>query len=368
MNLRKIIFWSHLCAGVAVGAVVFIMSVTGAMLAYERQIIAWADGYHVTPPSANAQPLPVETLLAKVKTARPNATPSGIILQSNPAAPVAVNFGRGQNLFVDPYTGKILGEGAKAWRHFFDFVTSVHRWLGAGEQNRAIGKSITGACTLTFLFLVVSGFYLWWPRKWDRRALRSSIWFVRGLRGRERKLNRHKTIGFWCAPALFFVVLTGVIMSYSWANNLLYKLTRSKPPQQRGHANFSAAPTEIKTAGLNKILIAAEKKVSGWNRITLRFPKQSGEPLTFLIDRGNGARPDLRATLTVNAGTGEEIRWQPYANESAGQKARSWARFIHTGEAGGLTGQTVALLASVGGAMLVWSGMAMAFRRFFFPR
>jgi uncharacterized membrane protein len=37
-------------------------------------------------------------------------------------------------------------------------------------------------------------------------------------------------------------------------------------------------------------------------------------------------------------------------------------RFGHTGELAGLTGQLVAGLASVGGAVLVWTGLALAFR------
>jgi uncharacterized iron-regulated membrane protein len=39
-------------------------------------------------------------------------------------------------------------------------------------------------------------------------------------------------------------------------------------------------------------------------------------------------------------------------------------RFVHTGEYYGLTGQTIAGIASLGGALLVWTGLALAYRRF----
>ena len=54
MTLRKVLFWCHLAAGVTAGVVILIMSVTGALLTYEKQIIAWADTRHyaVAPPSA----------------------------------------------------------------------------------------------------------------------------------------------------------------------------------------------------------------------------------------------------------------------------------------------------------------------------
>ena len=369
MTLKKIIFWLHLGAGVSAGVVIFIMSVTGALLAFERQITNWADGCHVTPPSAGASPLPVETLLLKVQSARPQSVPSAFVLQSDPNLPAAFSYGRDVNVFINPYTGEILGEGSKAWRHFFDEVTALHRWLGAGDAHRSLGKGITGACNLAFVFLVVSGFYLWWPRRWNWRVLRPSVWFAGKSRGRERDLNWHKTVGFWCVPVLFLVTSTGVIMSYSWANNLLFKLTRSQAPKQEGRGNFSAGgPAEIQADGLNDFFALAEKKVSGWKSITLRFPRQPGGPLTFSIDQGDGSRPDLRATLVLDADTGDELRWQPFAQQSAGQKARSWVRFIHTGEAGGWLGQAAALIACLGGAMLVLTGLTLTIRRFFFRK
>ena len=68
MTLRKVLFWCHLAAGVTAGVVILIMSVTGGLLTYERQIIAWADTreYTVAPPSAGAPRLPIEAIIAKV--------------------------------------------------------------------------------------------------------------------------------------------------------------------------------------------------------------------------------------------------------------------------------------------------------------
>ena len=52
MRLRSIVFWLHLACGVVAGTVILIMSVTGALLTYQRQITAWADmrGYYSQPP------------------------------------------------------------------------------------------------------------------------------------------------------------------------------------------------------------------------------------------------------------------------------------------------------------------------------
>lgn len=58
------------------------------------------------------------------------------------------------------------------------------------------------------------------------------------------------------------------------------------------------------------------------------------------------------------------MRFEPYASQPRGQKTRGWLRFVHTGEAFGAFGQTIAGLASAGAVMLVWTGLSLALRRF----
>ena len=66
----------------------------------------------------------------------------------------------------------------------------------------------------------------------------------------------------------------------------------------------------------------------------------------------------------LNRASAAVVKWEPYAAASPGRKLRTWVRGLHTGEALGFAGQTVAGLASLGGCFLVWTGFAMAWRRF----
>ena len=166
--MRKAIFWTHLVVGLVAGIVVFIMSVTGVLLMYQKQITAWADGAKVTPPPHSASRLSVEELMAKVAAVE-TAAPSAVTISSDRSSAAAFNFGREKTLFVDPFTGTIIGEGSKKVRTFFQLMIDWHRWLGMQGEKREIGKAITGACNLGFLFLVLSGIYLWWPRNWSGR-------------------------------------------------------------------------------------------------------------------------------------------------------------------------------------------------------
>ena len=90
-RLRKIIFWLHLPVGVIAGIVILVMSVTGVLLTYEKQITSWADtrGYRSAPPTAETRHLPVETIVAKAREAR-GADPTAVTLKSDTSAPAEV--------------------------------------------------------------------------------------------------------------------------------------------------------------------------------------------------------------------------------------------------------------------------------------
>jgi len=231
VKIRRIIFWAHLIAGVLAGVVILIMSFTGMCLAFESQLVNYAErsAREIASPAADAKRLSYDVLLEKARVANPDVAPSGLMIRAEPTASVMVNFGREEALYLHPYTGDVLGHGSKI-RGVLQRIENWHRWLGATESHRPTARAVTGACNFTFLFLAVSGVYLWWPRNWNAKALRSSVWFVGGLKGRAREWNWHNTIGLWCAPILIILTLTGVVMSYQWANNLVYRLTGNQPP------------------------------------------------------------------------------------------------------------------------------------------
>lgn len=364
-KLRRIIFWCHLPVGVIAGVVILNMCVTGVLLTYEKQITAWADtrGYRAAPPTPETRHLPIETLVTKARETR-SANATSVTLNADPAEPAAIGFGREATLFVNPYTGTVLGEGSQKVRSFFRNVTDWHRWLGAKGENRNVARAITGACNLGFLFLVMSGFYLWWPRKWNLKAVRNVTWFRRGLPAKARDFNWHNTIGFWSAVPLFVIVLSAVVISYTWAGNLVYRVVGETPPVAR--ANQAPQPAN-NSASLNNVDVAwqkAEQQVSDWRSISMQIPASASAPLTFNIDRGNGGQPQKRAQLVLDPATGEVVRWEPFSSYTRGRQLRSILRFAHTGEVVGIVGQTVAGLVSTGGAFLVFTGLALAIRRF----
>lgn len=383
LPLRRVVFWMHLVAGVLAAVVVLVMSVTGVLLTYEKQMIRWADGYH-TPPAPGQVRLPLAVLRGRAAEARPGATPDGLTVRRDPARPVEVVFGREATVFVHPYTGEVLGTGSARARAFFRGVTDWHRWLALRDAQRATGRAITGAANLTFFFIVVSGFYLWWPRTWTLAQFRQVLVFRRGLPAKARDFNWHNVIGFWSLVPLVVIVWSGVVISYPWASDLTYRLVGEAPPPRatpgggpgrpgrgdaagaREGAPRSAASDAGEALGvdLDALVARAETVRDDWTIISLRLPIAATGHAAVTVDSGTGAQPQKRGTLTLDAASATVVTWQGFDAATPGRQWRMWLRFAHTGEWYGLTGQTIAGLATVGSLVLVWTGLALSLRRF----
>jgi len=372
-RIRTVLFWLHLAAGVTAGVVVLIMSITGVALTYEKQVIEWADRQAWSaPPSAPAERLSPETLLARVRTVRSEAVPTMVTLRADARSPVTIAFEGGSALLVDPTTGAIIGPPPTGVRAFFRTVTNWHRWLAMEGTSRATGKAVTGAANLLFLGIVVSGMYIWVPRVWTWLQLRQALWFRRGLSSKARDFNWHNVIGIWSAVPLAIVIIGAVPISYPWASNLVYRVVGETPPAPpqggpggpaaRG-AGRQAAPEAVDPTGIDAGFIAATHHASEWRVISIRVPRVAAPSVIVTVDEGYGGQPQKRGTLTFNRTSGREEKWESFSDSSPGRRLRSWLRFAHTGEYYGLPGQTVPGLVSAGGVVLVWTGLALAFRR-----
>ena len=394
---RSVLFWLHLATGVVAGVVVLVMCVTGVALTYEKQMLEWADRRSGSVPlPADARPLPPETLLAAVIAAEPGAAPTGITVRNDPRAPVTVNVEGGRPRLVDPYSGAVLGEPSPRLRAFFRTMTDWHRWIALQDTSRATGKAITGAANLGFLFIVLSGIYLWVPRIWNRIQFTQVLWFRGGLAAKARDFNWHNVIGIWSAIPLAIVVAGAVPISYPWASNLVYRIAGEEPPappagarpgasspaasrrpagpapegrpapggDAEGRAARAEQPQPLDVAGLDAAWAAAQAQVPAWRTTSVRLAGAANTSYVITVDEGYGGQPQYRRTFTLDRASAAIVKTESFDDLGPGRRLRSWLRFAHTGEIYGLPGQTIAGLVSAGGAVLVYTGVALALRRF----
>jgi uncharacterized iron-regulated membrane protein len=443
--VRTTIFWMHLSTALVAGLVIMIMAATGIVIAYEQQLIEWANGYTIV--SAGKSRVPVETLLANAgAVADPAVTPPAgqrsaeprpegrggasnaamITISADESAPAVVRFGRAKTLYLDPYTGAVLGEGSKKAHDFFHFVEEIHRWLGqtpqrneGGQRNGPgmgqsataatkpliTGKSITGASNLCFLFLLISGIFIWLPRRWTWKTVRPVVVPSTRLKGKARDFNWHNSLGFIFAPLLLITILSGTFMAYQWPSKLVNsafgfperqegaprdggggngerprdadrrqrdggerRIDHGAEPNvpSRANRNATGGRSPVLPVGtVNALWDRAERQTPNWKTISFRAPTARDKSVAFTVDVGNG-RPDHRGRLELDTRTADVLKWT--APGTSGQlfsaSYRQWMKPIHTGTVLGVFGQTIAMLVALTVLVLVYTGFALSWRRF----
>jgi uncharacterized iron-regulated membrane protein len=122
-------------------------------------------------------------------------------------------------------------------------------------------------------------------------------------------------------------------------------------------------PPRYYADGLDSAWSAAVSQAARWRTASTRLATTANAPIVVTVDEGYAGQPQKRSTITLDRASGTVAKVETFEQLSAGRRVRSWLRFAHTGEIYGLPGQTVAGLASLGGAFLAYTGVALALRR-----
>jgi uncharacterized iron-regulated membrane protein len=379
---RRVLFWAHLSCGVAAGVFILAMSVTGVLLTYEHQLVdAAAARNHVEVPAGGA-PLDADTLAAKARAATQGKARLSLVFDADPTAPVTASRGREGSALLNPYTGEVLADATAGRRAFFRVVENWHRWLGG--DSRSVRATLIDYGNLLFLFLVVSGIYVWLPQVWRWRTVRGLVLFqTKYVNGKMRDFNWHHVFSVWMLIPLLLISTSGVVMSFDWANRLVYAAYGEEAPQRRGTPGGQPgseargprpgadAPPEapVAQASLESLRATAAGQVANWRRLTLPVGAP-GERMEIVAELQSTERRAPRQTVTLSARDASILdvsRPQGASMQSPGQRARSWFRLVHTGEQYGVIGQTLAGLASLAACLLVYTGLALAWRRLVRP-
>ena len=378
---RKTLFWAHLVCGVVAGLVILMMSFTGVLLTYERQILAWAEQHHYVPEAEQQERLSLEQLAFIARTEHQDVDASAIAVINDPGAPVTFSAGRRGGVSLNPYSGEEMETGSPGLENFFRTTTGIHRWFNMTGESRNTARAITGASNLMFLFIIFSGIYLWFPKLWRWSMFRIRLAFRNtGGNSKARDFNWHHVLGIWSAIPLAVVVATASVFYYPWANNLVYQIYGEEPPSRgRGPAPGASGQQQAGSLpaqepvylGYDALFDYArtyiESEQGSWRQISLNIPDENSQTMSFAVDQGNGGQPHLRHTVVLSRTDGQVTGWQPFSSQSPGRQTRSIVRFLHTGEVLGLGGQTIAGLVSLTSLFMVWTGLALAWRRLVAP-
>mgnify|MGYP000267552717 CR=1 FL=1 len=363
MNIRKVLFWAHLLLGCSAAIFVFLMSITGVALTYERQMIKMAEqaDYPITPTS-RSKALPMADFVYIAKQYKTKIT-AEIVFLNEQGAPVMIKDGRKTIAYLNPFTAQEMERPGEAIVIFLGKLRAFHRWLTLDGKFSESGRWVNGLANTIFIILTLTGLYLWLPKRFNTRAFKQKFVLSGNYQTKTvRNYQWHNVFGFYVMPVLLVVIVTAVFFSFKWPGQTLKQYVSTEavslPEPTKLPANIAEQILPID----HQINIVKEH-IPQWQNIRFTLNKYSTDLQLFSIDSGNGGEPQKRMSLALDTINGTIIQEQRFEQLSNYQKLRSYIRFLHTGEAFGLIGQTLAGLASLIACLLVYTGIMLSWRR-----
>lgn len=394
--MRKIFRNIHLWLSVPFGILITLICFSGAALVFEKEVMELCHRELYFVKKVEAAPLPMEQLMTKVAATLPDSVSvTGVNISSDPerAYQVTLSKPRRASMYVDQYTGEIMGKYERA--PFFNFMFRMHRWLlDSMKQDGGIfwGKMIVGTSTLMFVFVLISGIAVWWPR--TRKALKNSLKIVANKGWRRFWYDLHVAGGMYALVFLLAMALTGLTWSFQWYRTGFYKTFGVEVQPGMGHGNAAANATAKggkreespegrsgrpgnrgeKPEGRGEHSESREGRkrspYTNWQQIYEQLAEANPDYKLISISDGSAsvALPrfgNQRGTdrYKFNPRNGEITETTLYKDLDNSGKIRGWIYSVHVGSWGGMLTRILTFIAALVGASLPLTGYYLWIRR-----
>ncbi|MFP3567477.1 PepSY-associated TM helix domain-containing protein [Paraburkholderia sp. SIMBA_030] len=222
----------HFYAALFVMPFLVILAITGTLYCFQPQIEPLLYPHRLIVEPQATPMLTRDTLLAKARAAMPaDAAAVTAVIAQVPDRSAEFIFrladGDKQSVYVNPYSGKVLGTLSVEHR-FMQVDRMLHRKLLLGKPGELLME--LAACWT--LVMIGTGVALWWPR--EKTTARDALVPRFALKGRALWKNLHAVMGIWLALGALAFVLTGLPWSGSWGKQFKALATSANPGAPAG--------------------------------------------------------------------------------------------------------------------------------------
>lgn len=416
--LYRAVWRWHFYAGVIAAPLAIFLAVTGALYLWKPQYEAWRYRDLFNVPTGTAS-ISWDRQFAAAMALHPEARPVSFAPASTPGktSELVIRLGTGskrsaarRSVFINPYTGEIVGELAASSR-LMTTLHDLHGELLAGKPGELVVE--LGASWMFVLLL--TGLYLWWPRP------RFSVggFLLPRLRARGGLFWRdlHAVPAVWFSIAALFLLCTGIpwtSVGGGWFRILSAAVGQGSPKESEASAHRSeltgwapplraglapkidalasdpAAATSVASHGGHagheghemdaedpgsrpaandprlppRISLERVREIATYVSVpepyAIALPVGPSGVISVISDRNHAF---TRTSLHLDQYSGKilaDVRYQDYGAMS---KFVLWGIIAHEGQLFGLLNQILGTLAALGVFLIAVSGLALWWQR-----
>ncbi|MBL8994197.1 MAG: PepSY domain-containing protein [Spirochaetia bacterium] len=359
-------FWRwHFFAGLIVAPILIVSAFTGGLYVLKPYIDEWTYGDLLRVPSAtpgssgkhvSEKTLSLQTQFDLVKAHSPESKITSVLPAAKTGATsefLVQKGGETRRIFIDPLSGRIIGERTQA--DLMDLMIRIHKNLLLGGA----GRTLVELAVSWGVVLILTGLYLWWPRGRKKGIL----WPRLSLKGRNFWRDLHAVTGALTGLIILILFITGISWTRFAGGNidkLSEKIGRNTPG-----AYWFNIPVRKNPGAAALDLDALFRKLEG-KALPLPYeiilPKNENQALLI---RGNHREDRSKMfALQIDPYTGKVIfenRWGD--NNAVIAKPHLIGVSLHMGEFFGLPNRLLMFTGCLGVFFLPVSGIILWWKR-----
>lgn len=346
ITFRKIVNDIHLWLGVGSGIILFIVCLTGTILAFEQEIKSLLNksNYEVVTQTGKKS---IYELKNQIEKNGKYSVAEFIIIQDSYTALATENKPNNTKphddheddhgasrvtLHIDPYNGSILPEeNYNRGNVFFLSVMKLHRWL---LLDIKIGRPIVGVATIIFIILCLSGLILWLPKK-VKKAKQWKRGFTIKWKANWKRINYdiHNTLGFYALIPLLLMGLSGLIWSFPGYYKGLESVLGDKLGKQRFDTTVSvnAVNGEELTSIENLIQVTDSLKKDEALAYRITFPQEKQHSIMIRRKETGFFATDASDKFQFHPLSGKLLEADYFKDWKFNEKVAALIRAIHIG-------------------------------------
>jgi uncharacterized iron-regulated membrane protein len=343
-RLRAALSWLHLWAGLTVGTLFALVALAGTVLVFHQDLLRWQH-----PELTQHAPVADGRVLAALVE---RWSPEGLnsLDLPNEELPVWQGYFQGRRAYFAPEDGALLLTRSE----HDDVLMWLHEWhtrLLGGE----IGKEVLGVAGWISLGLLLTGLYLWWPK---RGRVMAQLKVHAGPPVR-RWLTWHRSTGVLLLPLLLLATLTGVGMVYSrgFQSTLIavfggHVMKPSKSEREGTRTDWTAALQQAR---------AALPAGAALHRVSP--PKKGDATIAFRAQASGEWHPVGRSLVLVHADDARLLKTYDATGNGLGARISDAIYPLHVGAVGGAPMKWAMALAGLLPAFMLVTGFLFWRRR-----
>jgi uncharacterized iron-regulated membrane protein len=344
VTIKKAIGKVHLWLGLTSGLVVFVISITGCLYAFQSELQELTQPFRRVD-KKDLPLLPPSELEAIAIKELPGKKIHSAAYEKGGDRAVVVSFYDFDPLYyylvyINPYDGRVL-KVKNMTNDFFYQVLQGHFYLWLPAE---IGQPVVATATLVFVVMLISGLVLWWRRK---------------------NYDLHNVLGFYTTWIALILALTGLVWGFEWFANSVYQIAGGDKILYEEQPSFKVSDNIVENP-LDKLWVKLKNENPNVDILEVHFPTSDTTSLAVTMNPDSKTywKADYRFfdQYTLEEIPSNQI-YGKFSEASAADKLIRMNYDIHTGAILGLSGKILAFFASLICASLPVTGFYIWYGR-----